>query len=392
MYRKSYALINGDNLKNNMQEIKKKYSQYKYYIAVVKNNAYHHGMKSVIDLQKGGANYFAVSSLEEAKDLRKYLRDVPVLCLEPIPIEFIEEIIRYDVTITVESLEYLQELEEMDIYDRIKIHLKVDSGMNRLGFTKKNDLTKAYGIIQKNKYLFLEGVYSHFATSGVMDSYYDEQVEKFLEITSGINLNTIPIVHMGRSLSLVQHPKLDFCNGIRLGIILFGFSQSMRDANGVRGLLQKMKRKYYQKKYKCSPTYLKNELKLNTAFSLHSEVMSIRPVKKGDKVGYTNTLVTENGYILTIPIGYADGVTKKFGNVIIKEKKYEILADCMDMIMVYSPKRISVGTDVEIFGDMIKISEVCQRVGQNAYHLFNSIGNRVVRVHQSDKEKEEIYY
>lgn len=89
MYRKTYAEINHQNLTHNVKEIKQHYPDYKYYIGVVKNNAYHHGIKCVNALKKGGINYFAVSSLEEALDLRKYNLDTPVLILEPIDLESI---------------------------------------------------------------------------------------------------------------------------------------------------------------------------------------------------------------------------------------------------------------------------------------------------------------
>ncbi len=95
MYRKTYARIDGKILENNVKEIKKKYSDYKYYFGVVKNNAYGHGMRVVQNLIRGGINYFAVSSLEEALLVRKYTQDIPVLVLEPVDVEFIEKIDLY---------------------------------------------------------------------------------------------------------------------------------------------------------------------------------------------------------------------------------------------------------------------------------------------------------
>ena len=89
MQRKTYAVIDGNILTKNVEEIRKKYPDYQYYFGVVKNNAYHHGMKSVLDLIRGGINYLAVSSLEEALSVRKYTTDTPVLCLEPISLDLI---------------------------------------------------------------------------------------------------------------------------------------------------------------------------------------------------------------------------------------------------------------------------------------------------------------
>lgn len=392
MQRKTYATINGDILTENVKEIIKKYPDYKYYFGVVKNNAYHHGTKSVLDLIKGGVNYLAVSSLEEAIKVRKYATEIPILCLEPIHLDYIMDAINNNVTLTVESLEYAQKLIKMDLYDTLKIHLAIDSGMHRLGFFDSEELKEAYDLLKENPHILIEGVFSHFATSGVMDPYFDKQVKTFLEITKSIPLKEIPIVHMGRSLTLVNHPKLSFCNGIRLGIILYGFSQSRKDGKSLQSKLRKLKRTWLQKKYKCSKTILENDLSLKTAMELYTETISIRPVHKGDVVGYNTFKIEEEGYILTLPIGYADGVNKSFKYVYINGEYLKIVGDCMDMLLVFSPKKISIGTKVEIFGTHIPISSVCKVLGINAYHLFNQISNRVVRVHIHENEEEEITY
>ena len=272
MQRKTYAYIDGNILENNIKEIKKKYPDYKYYIGVVKNNAYHHGMKCVLDMIRGGINYFAVSSLEEALALRKYT-DYPVLILEPISLEFVSDAINNNITLTVESLEYTKELLKEDIYSELKVHLAVDSGMNRLGFQTRKELEEALKLLKEHKKIVVEGLFTHFATSGVMDPHWDNQVKKFLNITKNIDFKEIPMVHLGRSLTLVNHPKLEYANAVRLGIIMYGFSQSRKEGTSLRSKLQKLKRNHYQKKYECSKTFLENDLKLNTAMSLYTEVI-----------------------------------------------------------------------------------------------------------------------
>lgn len=391
MQRKTYAYIDGNILENNIKEIKKKYPDYKYYIGVVKNNAYHHGMKCVLDMIRGGINYFAVSSLEEALVLRKYT-DYPVLILEPISLEFVSDAINNNITLTVESLEYTKELLKEDIYSELKVHLAVDSGMNRLGFQTRKELDEALKLLKEHKKIVVEGLFTHFATSGVMDPHWDNQVKKFLNITKNIDFKEIPMVHLGRSLTLVNHPKLEYANAVRLGIIMYGFSQSRKEGTSLRSKLQKLKRNHYQKKYECSKTFLENDLKLNTAMSLYTEVISMRKVHTGDIVGYNAYPIKEDGYILTLPVGYADGVTKDYKEVAIESKRYKIVSDCMDMIMVYSETPIKVGTKVEIFGRTIPISSVTRRLGLNSYHLFNQISDRVVRVHRSNDIEEEITY
>lgn len=385
--------VDGEQLEKNAHAILKAYPDYQYYIGVVKNNAYHHGIKCVNDLIRGGINYLAVSSLEEAIAIRTYNVDIPILCLEPIELDYIYDAINYNVTITVDSLEYLMKLLDCKISYDLKIHLALDTGMHRLGFDKKEDVTKAVLELSHHNHFLLEGIYSHFATSGVMDPYYDAQVATFLSLTEEIDLSKIPIVHMGRSLSLVQHEKLPFCNAIRLGIVLFGFNQSQNQDLSFQGRFRTWKRNRLSKKYGCSKTILSNTLNVKPVMSMYSTIMSAREVYEGDVVGYGATYhVKESGYIYTLPVGYADGVTKEYEYVIIKGNKCKIVSDCMDMILVFSQNKYKVGEKVEIFGQKRTIKEVTKSLGMNAYHLFNQISSRVVRVHINQEEEVEITY
>ena len=393
MYRKTYALIDENILKDNIEEIKNKYSDYKYYIGVVKNNAYGHGMHVVNSLIEGGINYLAVSSLEEAMMVRKYNRKIPILCLEVIDLDYIYDCINNNVTITVESLDYLEKLDKIKLDYEVKIHLKLNTGMNRLGIKDKKEVNKCVEIINKNKKLLLEGIYTHLATSGISDKYYDDQITKFENLTKDIDLSKIPIVHLGRSLTLVNHDKLPFVNGIRLGIIMYGFSQSITPDKSIKGRLREIKRKHLIKKYNISKTSLQNDLKLNTAFSLYSTVMSIKKVNKDEFVGYGALyFATTDINVAVIPIGYADGITKKYKYVSINNNKYEIIADSMDMLMVSVDKSVKVKDKVEIFGDKISIKEASKANGVNSYKLFNMITTRVPRVHKKNKETIEIKY
>ncbi len=393
MYRKTYVEIDEDILKKNTKEVINKYNEYKYYIGVVKNNAYHHGIKVVNSLIEGGVNYLAVSSLEEAIEIRKFNNDIPILVLEPIDLDYIDDVMINKVTLTVDNLDYLKLLNGLSLSYPLNIHLKIDTGMNRLGFKEKKDLNKAVKLIKENKNLILEGIYSHFATSGIQDIYYDQQVNTFLELTQDINLEEIPIVHFDRSLTFVTHKKLSFVNGIRLGIILFGFSGSRKKGKGLKARFRNIKRNIYIKHHHISETILENDLNLQTAFKLYSNVLAVRKVTKGEVVGYNASYkVKEDGYIVTIPIGYADGVTKEFKSVAIKNKRYKIVSDAMDMIMVFTDTKLKYKDKVEIFGNTISIREVCHNLNINAYHLFNQISHRVPRIHKTKEEDLEIKY
>lgn len=387
MFRKTYVKINNKALTNNIKEIISKYNNYKYYFGVVKGNAYGHGDYIVNDLIKGGINYLAVSSLEEAISIRKYNNEIPILCLEPISIEYIKDILDNDVTITIESIDYVKELINKKLDKQLKVHIKLDTGMSRLGFTNKEELNESINLLKDNRNILLEGIYTHIATSGINDIYYDKQISAFNYLTKDINLKEIPIIHIGRSMTLVNHSKLDFVNGIRLGICMYGFNNSIKEPTGLR----KFKRDRLLKKLNISETTLTNDLNLKTAFSLYTEVMSIRNVKKGSFVGYgANYIANEDIIVATLPIGYVDGMNKLMKYVSINNKKYEIIGDiCMDMTMIKIDDTIKLHDKVEIFGDNISIREVSRRLNTNAYHIVTGITTRVPRVYD---DKTEIKY
>src|SRR5699024_6170534 len=101
----------------------------------------------------------------------------------------------------------------------LKVHIKIDSGLCRLGFTNKDEIKEVVNGLLKKPNIILEGIFTHFATDGIYDVSWDNQYAKFLELTSEIDLSQIPIVHLGRSQTLLNHEKIPFANGIRLGII-----------------------------------------------------------------------------------------------------------------------------------------------------------------------------
>lgn len=384
MYRKTYVKIDNSVLTNNIEKIINKYNTYKYYIGVVKANAYGHGDYIINDLIKGGINYLAVSSLEEALSIRKYNQEIPILVLEPISLEYLDTIQENNITITVESLEYTKQLVEKELNSNLKVHIKLDTGMNRLGIKEKEEVTEAVKILKENKNITLEGIYTHIATSGITDIYYDKSIEKFKYLTSDINLSEIPIVHLNRSITLVHHQTYSFETGVRLGIIMFGFNQSIKEPTGLR----KIKRDLLIKRLGISDSILSNDLDLHTAFTLYSEVISIRKVNKDEFIGYgANYIAKENMIVATIPIGYNDGIKQEMQFVSINNKLYKIVGDiCMDMITVQVDDTVKLNDTVEIFGKNIPIKDVSRRTNSNAYHILTGITTRVPRLYSDNTE------
>lgn len=383
MYRNTYVEVNINNLKYNVEQIIKQYSEYKYYFGVVKGNAYGHSELVAKHLVDSGINYLVISSLDEGISIRKDNPNIPILCVEPIDIEYIDKCIENDITITVHDIDYFNKLLNTNLSSKLKVHIKIDSGMSRLGINNKEDLNYLYKHISGNSKLYLEGIFSHFATVGIYDKEWDKQLNNFKEITSDIDLKAIPIVHLGNSITLVNHPKISFCNGIRLGIVMYGYIQNGPVCSNLKSKLRTLKRNLYAKRYKLSPVITDIPIKFKPAFSLYSEVIQVKSIKKGDTVSYGAKYVADcDTKIAIIPIGYADGIRKCCVgyNVLINDKKYPIIGDvCMGMIIVKVDDSVKCYDKVIIIGDKNSIFSMSRYIGTSVYEVLCSISPFVPR-------------
>ena len=371
--RNTYALINLKNLKHNIKEIKTYYSDYKYYIGVIKANAYGHGDIIAKTLEEAGLDYLAVSSLEEGISVRKYTK-LPILCFGYIDTKDIDLAIKNNITLSIISYEYYQEL--LKLNKNIKVHLKINSGMNRFGINDKNQVKEIVDNLKKSK-IELEGIYTHLATSGVNDPYYDYQIKKFQELTQLIDLKEIPIVHIFNSLGLARHKKLPYANGVRVGLMMYGFTYNL----GKISIKNQIKRRLKLHFLKVSKTILTNNLKLKKVLSLHSEVININKIKEGEFVGYNASYIAPyDTLIAVIPIGHADGITSNYKQVMINNKKYDIVGLCMDYIMVKIDDKVKIHDKVDLINEQITIGTIAGN--DSPHHILVSISNRVDRKYE----------
>lgn len=383
MYRNTYVEINVNNLKYNIEQIIQNYPDYKYYFGVVKGNAYGHSDLIAKYLVESGVNYLVVSSLDEAISIRKDNHDVPILCVEPIDIEYIDQCVKNNITITVHDICYLDLLLKSKINGNLKIHIKVDTGMSRLGINNRGDFNIVYNKIKNSSFLYLEGIFSHFATVGIYDKEWQKQLNNFIDITNDINLKQVPIVHLGNSISLVNHPKISFCNGIRLGIVMYGYIRPSVPVGGLKSKLRELKRNYYSKKYNLSHVITNLSINFKPAFSLYSEVIQVKKIKKGDTVSYGAKYVAKSDTnIAIVPIGYADGIRKSSVgfNVCINGKKYPIIGDvCMGMIIIQVDDTVKCYDKVEIIGENNSIFNFSRYVGTSVYEILCNISPFIPR-------------
>ena len=345
MYRNTYAEINLTNIKTNVQEIINTYKDYKYYISVVKADCYGHNSKKVVEaIIDGGCNYLAVSSLDEVMEIRKNF-NIPILCLGIINTKYMDICEKNNIDITVDNLDYLRKIKNY----KLNIHIKIDTGMNRLGIKTKEEFNLLVKEI-KNSKLNLKGIYTHIYDANNIES-INTQINRFKYITSDIDLDKIDMVHISQSDTLVNYSKIDFCNGCRLGIIMYGLNN--------------------------------NKLLLKDTFGLCSEIIEIKKLKKGDVVSYNGIYKAKRDELIGIvSIGYADGVNRKLTGayIYINNKKYKIIGSiCMDMLMVKIDDSVKLYDKVYIYKDINHIKYLSKYLDTIPYELICNVSKRVER-------------
>ena len=352
MYRNTYVEINLKNINNNVKKIINQFNDYKYYFGVVKADCYgHNDIKVINEIINAGCNYLAVATLDEALEIREYLKDIPILCLGITPIEYMDECIKNNITITISNLEYLRNLLKINP-NNLKVHIKLNTGMNRLGINNKEDLNTVYNLI-KNSNLILEGIYTHIYDA-MNETSYNNQIKNFENISQDINLNDTLIVHISASDATINYKKPEYVNGCRLGIAMYGLSEN-------------------------------DTLNLLPTFSLYSEVIQINDVEN-ETVGYSgNHFANGKEKIAVIPIGYADGIIRKNTGryVYINNTKYQIVGNiCMDMLFVKVDENVKVHDKVTIIKDINHIKEISKHLDTIPYEVLCSISKRVLRIYK----------
>ena len=351
MYRNTYALISLSNISHNIKILKEKLSDYKYFIAVVKADCYgHHDIKVIEKMIESGINYLAVATLDEAILIRKNIKNIPILCLGVIPSNYIKICEKNNITITINSIQYLKELLNKKP-TKLKVHIKINTGMNRLGINNSEELNEVYKLIKQSK-IKLEGIYTHLYEA-LNEKKTIKQFSKFETITKDIDLYNIKIVHLCASDAIIKYHKKPYVNGCRLGIAMYGLLNVEFD-------------------------------NLLPTFKVVSEVIQINKLKKGETVGYLSSYkAKKEEYIAVVSIGYADGIIRKNKGryVYINNKPYKIVGNiCMDMLFVKVDKTIKVHDKVEIIKDCNHIRQIAKYLNTNNFEVIISISKRVPRI------------
>lgn len=391
MYRKTYVEVDVNAMKSNVENIISKYSGYKWYIGVVKGNAYGHGAEVVKYIVEAGINFLAVSSLEEALEVRIYDKNTPILCLEPIDTEDLQMAIDNGVSVTLHSYEYFERLQSAEFNGKLKIHIKLDTGMNRLGLKYAGDVTDVYNTLLADENVELEGIYTHFGTLGVYDNEWNNQLMRFRTLTREIDLNRIKMVHLARGQNIVNHQKIPEANGVRLGISMYGYVNKFSDnSNSLKAKLKNWLLNGKRQNKNIASCIYNDVPDVKPAFSLKSEIIQIKKVEKGEIVGYGESFRADKDMLVaTVPVGYADGIgVKNTGRCVdIKGKLYKIVGTVnMCMLSVAVDDTVKVGDTVTLIGGKADAKYVADYLGVNRYIVVATVAKEIPRIYVEKSE------
>lgn len=383
LLRQTYIKIDNKILEENARELVKTYP-HKYYIAVVKGNAYGHGYGIIPALVRGGINAFAVSNLSEALKVREKEASLPVIMLEPVHKEYYSLCSEKNISVCVNCKETFDEILKSGC--ELKLHLKVDCGMNRLGFKDEKVLNEVYSEAVANEKLTVEGIFSHFHTTGLSDTEYERNRLSFERLTSDIPLSEIPMVHIDKSQTIMAHEKPEYTTAVRFGVVLYGFNLMNKYGNDIKSRLRKFKHELINKKNHVKPSLPYPELNLKTALTLYTEVLETKKVSKGEYVGYGMKHFSEKDeYVATIDTGYADGINRKrIGSfVAINGKKYPIIGEVgMEMCEILADETVKRFDTVTVFGGEIPIRSITRHVMTTMYELLTNLDSSIPRFYE----------
>jgi len=369
-YRDTWAEVDLDCIAENVSSVKKHLPEQVEIFAVVKANAYGHGDVQVAKTAlMAGAKYLAVAIMDEALALRQKGIEAPILVLGMTRPENVPIASKHHITLTVFQKEWLQEAQKhLAVDDRVSLHIKVDTGMGRLGVRTPEELSAVEQLILAEKRFDFEGIFTHFATADELDNrYFQKQLALFQDLLKVLT-HKPKYIHSSNSAAAIRFPNAYF-NAVRLGIAMYGLTPSLQMEKEI-------------------------PFPLKEAFSLQTRLVHVKQVKKGDKTSYGATYESkEDEWIGTIPVGYADGWIRKLQGqeVLVDGTRSPIVGRiCMDQCMVRLPHYLPIGTAVTLIGQQgkqrISINEIAAKLDTINYEVPCIITNRVPRVFRKNDE------
>ena len=381
-YRRVHADIDLDAVLFNFEQMSRTVPEGTQIMAVVKTDAYGHGAVPLAALLEP-QDYlwgFATATVDEAVELRKAGIEKPILVLGYSFPECFEDIVKYDIRQTVFQFEMAELLSKEAVKQNKKVfvHVKLDTGMGRIGYQKVEEAVHDTVKMKNLPMLELEGVFTHFANADTKNQEFTfQQLSKFEEMIRAMEAEgvTFELKHCANSAGIIELSERKF-DLVRAGIISYG----MWPSDEVK----------------------KDVVQLKPILSLKSHVVYVKEVEEGTPVSYGSTWRAEGRRkIATVPVGYGDGYPRSLSNkgyVLIKGYKVPIAGRvCMDQLMVDVtdvPEEIKIGDRVTLIGTdgehTITAEELGDLSGRFNYELICDLGNRIARIYYQNGKIKEI--
>jgi alanine racemase len=364
--RATWVEVNLTRLSKNLQAIRAHVAPAKVMI-IVKANAYGHGLAKVVRHLSTQADYIGVAVLEEGIFLRELGVTAPILVLGGIWGDQVPNYLLHDLSLTASSVERLEQINSVagQMGVKAKVHLKIDTGMERIGVHYYSAHTIQEGALKCDNVL-VEGIFSHFANADSRDMTHARlQLERFNEVLRFYENHSLPlpIRHMANSAAILQLPESNF-DMVRPGIMLYGVFPSPDIVHSVQ---------------------------VQPALAWKSRVVYFKVVKPGHPVSYGSTWQSDHPVrIVTLPVGYGDGYFRSLSNktkVIIHGKKYpQVGIICMDQMMVnIAADSAFNGDEVTLVGESdgegVSVQDLADWAGTIPYEILTNINTRVPRIY-----------
>lgn len=374
----TYMVVDLDCIQHNLKALRKVAKMTKI-AGVVKANAYGLGANVIArELERSGIDYLCVANVHEGIELRKHKIYKPILILGYTGLKNLEDVVKYSLTATVYDFHSANLLNEYakKYHSVVQVHIKINTGMNRLGYDLSNGNYER--MIQEIRKMYklhnvkIEGIFSHFSDADAADNFYSKyQYEQFINVLMRLEEEriSIPLKHISNDAATILFGyDMDM---VRLGIGLFGY-------------------------YASNVVKLKDGIDLRESASLFSTVTNVHVLEKGEYIGYNRTYQTPKRMkVATVAIGYADGypyALSNKGEVLINGKICPIVGKvCMDQLMVQvDDVEVNIGDAVMLFGtkdgQRISIYEVSQKAHSFVYEFLCNISSRVPRIYTKNRE------
>ena len=388
MVKRTWAEISLNAIEHNYNVIRNKVADDTKVCCVIKADGYGHGAVELSQIyEKLGADFFAVSNIDEGIEIRKSGSKLPIVILGYTPVSEAKNLAAYNIYQAVFSLEYAKQLSEKCVEEDCicKMHIKVDSGMSRIGFMCQEFPRDEYSIEEICEAcclpnLEVEGLFTHFCVSdedAEGREFTNKQYENFIHVRDSLKKRgvDISVVHCSNSGAIEDYPET-CCDMVRAGIILYGLAPSSK---------------------------LADRLDLVPAMTLKTVVAFVKEVQKGATISYGRTFTADRKMkIATVPIGYADGFIRqnaKDGYMMVNGKKAKIVGRiCMDQTMldVTDIEDVKTGDEVVVFGTGENGEPTADSLAENTgtinYETVCLVGKRVPRIYIKDGKIENVMY